>query len=242
MLYREVVNLWKNQKSMELISNFFLKFTYCSIKIDNEETRLRDVESIFKGEKVIGFRGDKKTIREIENHEKICESFSQISNENNAKLSIELIKRFHYILMKDCFTEELLLKGERPGEFRRNANTLELEGNLNLLFKNINSIELNEDNILECISYFSCEFEKLHPFKYGNGILVRILINYLLIGNNFLPIIIFYNDKEKYYLALKHFNERQEIDKMVNFLDDQAYKTWVKNYNIKLKSLRDFLD
>ena len=70
----------------------------------------------------------------------------------------------------------------------------------------------------------------------------RILINYLLIGNNLPPIIIFYNDCEEYHLALEYFNSKQEIDKMVKFLDEQAYKTWIKDYNVKLKTLKDFSD
>lgn len=67
-------------------------------------------------------------------------------------------------------------------------------------------------------------------------------MNYLLIGNNFPPIVLFGNDREQYYLALEYFNETQEISKMVNFLEDQAYKTWIKDYNVKLKNLKDFLD
>jgi hypothetical protein len=39
----------------------------------------------------------------------------------------------------------------------------------------------------------------------------------------------------------EYFNANQEISKMVKFLDDQSYKTWIKNYNVKLKNLKDFL-
>lgn len=72
-------------------------------------------------------------------------------------------------------------------------------------------------------------FESIHPFADGNGRVGRILLNYLLVTNNLLPIVIFYDDREQYYLALEYFNETQEIDRMVGFLDEQAYKTWIKN-------------
>ncbi|WPC42367.1 Fic family protein [Clostridium sp. JS66] len=79
---------------------------------------------------------------------------------------------------------------------------------------------------LSSISY-TCWFETIHPFADGNGRVGRMLINYLIIGNNLLPITIFENDSKKYYLALEYFNSNQEIDKMVYFLDEQVYKTWI---------------
>lgn len=253
MLYNKAVGVWRQGKTEDILEKFFLKFTYCSNKIENEETRLRDVESIFRGEKVIGFKGDKKTIMEIENHKKLCKNLLQISKENNAKLSIDLIKQFHYELMKNgCFSENLLFKGERPGEFKKGhyvvgfndvgSDPSEVEEDLISLVEEINNVQITKNNALKIISYFHCWYEAIHPFADGNGRVGRMLLNYLLIGNNLPPIIIFYDDREEYYSALEYFNEMQEIDKMANFLDGQAYKTWIKDYNIKLKSLRDFLD
>ncbi|MBU3104377.1 hypothetical protein [Clostridium gasigenes] len=68
------------------------------------------------------------------------------------------------------------------------------------------------------------------------------MLNYILIGNKLPPIVLFYNDREQDYLALEYFNETQEISKMFILLEDQAYKTWLKDYNFKLKNLKEFLD
>lgn len=167
----------------------------------------------------------------------------KLCNENNSKLSIGLIKQFHYTLTKNCFTEKLLLEGERPGEFRKRdyalglhntgAYALNIEGNLNLLVNVINDVTINENNALRTASYFHCSFQKILPLADGNEIVVRMLTNYLLISNNLAPIIIFYDDKEDYYLALEYFKSMGKIDRMVTFLDDQSYKTWLKNYNVK---------
>lgn len=118
----------------------------------------------------------------------------------------------------------------------------EVEANLNSLIEEINEVTINENNALKIVSYVHCWFETIHPFADGNGRVGRMLINYLLIGNNIPPIIIFYDDREEYYSALENFNMKQEIGRMVDFLGDQSYKTWVKNYNVKVKSLKDFLD
>lgn len=252
MLYKEAIKVWRSGNIEELLNKFFFKFTYSSNKIENNETRLRDVETVFKGEKVTNFKGDKKTIKEIENHKEVCFSIIDLAKKNKNKISINLIKQMHYDLMKDCFSEELLCKGERPGEFKKGDYVVglhdvgvspeEVEENLTSLIEEVNDIKINENNALKVISYFHCWFETIHPFADGNGRVGRMLINYLLIGNNLAPIILFENDREEYYLALEYFNDKQEINKMVKFLDNQAYKTWVKNYNEKLKKLKDFLD
>ena len=252
MLYKDVIKVWRDGKTKELLNKFFLKFTYSSNKIENNETRLRDVQTVFKGEEVKDFKGNKKTIKEIENHKEICENILQLCKENNSKLSIKFVKQLHYDLMKGCFSEEILNKGEKPGEFKKGDYVVglrdvgvtpsEVEGNLISLIEEVNEIEINENNVLKVVSYFHCWFETIHPFADGNGRIGRMLLNYMLIGNNLPPIVLFEEDREEYYLALEYFNSKQEIDKMVNFLDDQAYKTWVKDYNVKIKSLKDFLD
>ncbi|WP_368491071.1 Fic family protein [Clostridium sp. BJN0013] len=252
MSYKDCIKIWRKGISEELLDRFFLKFTYSSNKIENNETRLRDVETIFKGKKVADFKGNKKTLVEIENHRELCKNIFKLCKKYDSKVSIDIVKKIHYALMKNCFSEQLLLKGESPGEFKKGDYIVglhdvgvspdEVEENLDSLFKEINEVKINDNNVLTVISYFHCWFESIHPFADGNGRTGRMLVNYLLIGNNFPPIVLFENDREQYYLALEYFNETQEISKMVSFLEDQAYKTWIKDYNIKLKNLKDFLD
>lgn len=45
-----------------------------------------------------------------------------------------------------------------------------------------------------------------------------------------------FSDRKEYYWALVHFNEKQKTDKMVEFLDNQTYITWIKDYDLKLRS------
>lgn len=46
MSYTNAVKVWKEGNFKDL-DKFFVKFTYCSIKIENDQTRQRDVETIF---------------------------------------------------------------------------------------------------------------------------------------------------------------------------------------------------
>lgn len=248
-MYNDVVRIWRNGKTEDLLNRFFIKFTYSSNKIMNVATRFRDVESIFREERVSDFNGNTTTLKGIENHKHLCKDILRLSKENNAKLSVNLIKQFHYRLMNGCYTEEGLIKGEKPGECKRACHAgglhakVDIEESLGSLIKEINDVEISKDNALKVISYFyCCWLRKIHPFVCGNGRLGRVLFNYLLIGNNLPPIVIFYNNKEEHDLALEYFNQTNKLSKMVEFLEYQSYKTWEKDYNVKLKCLKDFLD
>ncbi|NNU78166.1 Fic family protein [Clostridium estertheticum] len=250
MIYKDCIKIWEKGLNKDLTNKFFLNFTYCSNKIRNNETKLRDVEFIFKDKRATGFNGDQKTIKEIENHKEIFDNIFELSQENKSKLSINLIKELHYKLMKDCYSNELLSRGEKPGRFKKGdyvvglhdeASPLGVEEKLSSLLDEINSIVINEDNALEVVSNLYCYFVQIHPFADGNGLLGRLLINYILLGNNLTPVIIFYNNTDEYYLALDYFNKTRKIDKMIEFLEDEAYKTWIKDYNLKIKSLKEFL-
>ena len=239
MSYQECIEMWRKGLNQKLIDRFFIKFTYSSNKIENGETRLVDVEKVFKGEKINDFKGSKETIKEIENHKEFCNNILRACKDSDSKLSLDLIKHFHKAIMKDCFREELLLKGEIPGEFKKGdyvvgihdvgAKPDEVEGDLISLIDEVNEIDITPKNALKVVSYATCWFNTIHPFADGNGRVSRMLLNYMLVRNNLPPIIIFESDKREYYLALEDFNETQEISQMVNFLEDQAYKTWLEN-------------
>lgn len=166
MLYKEAIKVWLSGKIEELLNKFFLKFTYSSNKMENNETRLRDVVSVFKGKKIVSFRGNKKTIKEIENHKRVCDSMMNLIEEHNSKLSIDMIKKLHYDLMSGCFRNELIAKGEKPGEFKKGdyvvglhdvgVHPSEVEENIISLIEEVNEISINEKNALKIVSYFHC--------------------------------------------------------------------------------------
>ncbi|ERI95260.1 hypothetical protein HMPREF1982_00401 [Clostridiales bacterium oral taxon 876 str. F0540] len=93
------------------------------------------------------------------------------------------------------------------------------------------AVKLNEDNALKVAGEFYCNM-----YSILGGRIARMLVNYVLIANNLPPIIFWYTDEEEHDRAL------QDTKEMIKFLDNQAYKTWIKDYNLKLKSLKEFLD
>ena len=62
-------------------------------------------------------------------------------------------------------------------------------------------------HIVKRIAQFHLSFEHVHPFVDGNGRMGRVMNNYLLIREGFVPIVILFGTRDKYYDAFKEFNE-----------------------------------
>lgn len=65
----------------------------------------------------------------------------------------------------------------------------------------------NHENIIRRLARFHLTFEHIHPFVDGNGRIGRVINNYLLIREGFVPVNIKFIDQKKYYAAFKEFDE-----------------------------------
>lgn len=66
----------------------------------------------------------------------------------------------------------------------------------------------SHESIVKRIAKLHLAFEYTHPFIDGNGRIGRVLNNYLLIREGFVPINIKFIDRKKYYEAFKEFDEK----------------------------------
>jgi Fic family protein len=64
-----------------------------------------------------------------------------------------------------------------------------------------------ESNIIERISRLHLSFESVHPFCDGNGRIGRVLNNYALIREGYVPINIAFADRAQYYDAFKEYDK-----------------------------------
>lgn len=257
MSYIECVELWKSKsliEKKEMLIRFGWKFTYGSNKIENSNTHLKDVEDIFNS-RTINTKSDitKKTENEIRNHKAVLKEITKgFLADTMGEITIDKIKKLHLKLMSGCYDLDRINKGEHPGEFKKGdyvvglhdvgASPEDVITELESLLEEVNEVGITPNNSLKVVAYFHCWFESIHPFADGNGRLGRLLLNYILLANDLPPIILFDRDRNQYYLALEEFTESQEIQKMVDFLEMEAEKTWLKDYNTKVKKLSVFLD
>ena len=76
----------------------------------------------------------------------------------------------------------------------------------------------SNENIIKRVAKLHLTFEYTHPFCDGNGRIGRVINNYLLIREGFVPINIKFIDRKMYYEAFKELDEKKEtavMEKMV---------------------------
>lgn len=80
-------------------------------------------------------------------------------------------------------------------------------------------ITSQEKHPLSIATYFHNRFLEIHPFEDGNGRIVRIFMNQILIKKGFTPIFITPTDRTQ-YLKLFETSDSKNISPMQNFFAD----------------------
>lgn len=101
-----------------------------------------------------------------------------------------------------------------------------------------------ENNIVKKIAKLHLDFEYTHPFVGGNGRIGRVLNNYLLIREGYVPINIKFLDRQKYYDAFREFqnNGKTEIMEELVYLalTNSYHKRLAYMENKKIVSLKEY--
>ena len=117
--YNNIVKEWRETKSLhDNLDNFYIKFTYNSGKIENDKVTYNDTRELFETGEVKKFSGDVITILELLNHKRFINNIESFLN-FKVSLTISFIKDVHKSLLKGCYTDKLINKGERPVNFKK---------------------------------------------------------------------------------------------------------------------------
>ena len=128
------------------------------------------------------------------------------------ELNLEMILLLHKMLISNI-RDEIAGHFRQENEWVRVANhiacdPLQIADKLDEMF--INYYSTPTENIIKRIALFHLTFEYIHPFVDGNGRIGRILNNYLLIREGYVPINIKFIDRADYYDAFQEFDENRK--------------------------------
>lgn len=144
---------------------------------------------------------------------------------------------FDYIFKKEKINEDLVLKlhsilmnGIRPdaGLYRRHgvritgvnlatANYLKVS---DLMPTIISKAGKTSKDIIGLSANIHSKFEQIHPFSDGNGRIGRLLMNAMLLKENFAPAIVRQEQKQLYYTYLYKAQTKDDSSQLEDFLCD----------------------
>jgi len=161
----------------------------------------------------------------------------EFTNENAKKheLDIDMILQLHKMLITGI-RDDIAGRFRQAGEFVKVANHIaprpdEIEDLMSKMLVEYNSS--TNLSIVERIARLHLNFENIHPFVDGNGRIGRVLNNYLLIREGYVPINIKHIDRQSYYEAFKEFDLANDTSVM----EDIVAKAITNSYHKRLAYL-----
>ncbi|HEY4495456.1 MAG TPA: Fic family protein [Candidatus Paceibacterota bacterium] len=132
------------------------------------------------------------------------------------ELSLEVILSLHKMLISNI-RDEIAGRFRKDSEFVRVGshiapNPKEVVDRLEKMLAEYNAA--SRENIIKRIAKLHLTFEYTHPFCDGNGRIGRVINNYALIREGFVPINIKFVDRKKYYEAFGEFDMKGDTSIM----------------------------
>ena len=184
----------------EYLKDFITRSTYNSNAIDGNKLTLTETRELLYCDMNLKINADGRSINEAINHKSAMEYVFLNINNYISNPTIENINNIINGNIKEFFLPDCCKK---------------LNINLFLNMEDYENFEKNKRNYLMWDYFYDGTnifrriaekyflFEKRHPFENGNGRTGRILINYELIKNNIVPIVIEKEIKKEYLKFLE---------------------------------------
>ncbi|EKD99383.1 MAG: hypothetical protein ACD_22C00278G0011 [uncultured bacterium] len=186
---------------------------YNSNAIENSTLTLEETEKILLQIDLDRFISE----REIFETKNLARVVAYIDHKaKGQELDLETIKLLHRILLSN-------IRDNVAGRFRQNNEYVRVGNHIapgpeqvvDLMQQMLTEYNAaSHENIIKRIAKLHLTFEHIHPFVDGNGRIGRVINNYLLIREGFVPINIKFIEKTKYYSAFKEFDEDSKTDIM----------------------------
>ena len=224
----------KNKESLlKLISETEVsEQVYNSNAIENSTLSLEDTEKILLQIDLDHFISERELF-ETKNLARIVSYIETKAKER--ELDLEMILLLHKMLLSN-------IRDDIAGRFRNLDEWVKVGNHIAIDPKNIKEglgnmlidYQINNDeNIIKRIAKLHLTFEQIHPFVDGNGRIGRILNNYVLIRENYVPINIKFIERELYYNAFRAFNANGNT----NIMEEIVGKALTNSYHKRLAYL-----
>lgn len=179
---------------------------YNSNAIENSTLSLEETEKILLQVDLDRYINERELF-ETKNLARVVEYINNKAHES--RISIESILLLHKVLLSNI-RDEIAGRFRNENEWVRVANYIAPNPKdvFNLINEMLIDYHVRDDlSMVKRIAKFHLTFEHIHPFVDGNGRIGRVLNNYLLLRDNYVPINIKFIDRSQYYQAFMEFDK-----------------------------------
>lgn len=210
----------RNSNSEKLFDNFDKAFevdyAHNSTAIEGNTLTLIETKVLLEDEISVGNKSLRE-IYEVVNHNKAFAYVKKCISENKL-LDENIVKDIHSILMENILVGGVYRNVEVriTGAKHKPPAPSEMYYQIKEFFSNINS--KSDLNPIELAAWTHAEFVKIHPFIDGNGRTSRLIMNYQLMRNKFLPVSINTEDRLEYFNLLEEYAVNGNLAPFVDFI------------------------
>ena len=200
----------------DIRDQFILKLTYHSNSIEGSTLTEPDTAAVLFDNIALP---DKSLTEQLEakNHQTALNYlFEHLLNDGI--IDENLIMKLHSILMNGIRSDAGSYRnhGVRiTGVYLPTANYMSIH---RLIGEMINKLTTQTGDIISLSASIHATFEQIHPFSDGNGRIGRLLMNAMLIKENFAPAIIRQEQKRLYYTYLYKAQTEEDKSQLEDFL------------------------
>ncbi len=157
------------------------------------------------------------------------------SKAKDKELDIETVLLLHKMLLSN-------IRDDVAGRFRNDKEWVKVANHIapdpKLILPKIQEMFAtyygnSRADVVKRIALLHLQFENIHPFVDGNGRIGRVIINYLLIREGFVPINIKFIDRALYYGAFKEFDAGSKT----KIMEEIVSKAITNSYHKRLSYL-----
>ena len=206
-----------------------LNYVFNTDKIEGNALSIQDVKTILTiGDSTITDK--KKEILETMNSKT---ALDRIFN-TNYEIDEDFIKKLNlatqngisetaglYKILENCLTDSSneIIDYTTPAQFVKER----MDKMISWYHKNKNSLH---PMVLATVVH--TQFVAIHPFDDGNGRVARLLFNFVLIKNNYFPLIFYNSDKQEYYSNIRR-SKYGDISGFLNYVI-QLYRNQIEEF------------
>lgn len=205
---------------------------YNSNAIENSTLSLEETEKILLQIDLDRFVSERELF-ETKNLARVTEYVE--SKAKDAELSLPLILFLHKMLIAN-------IRDDIAGRFRQGDEWVRVGAHIGADPKKIESLLAGmlttyrgskDGRIVERIARLHLAFEDIHPFCDGNGRIGRVVNNYELLREGYVPINIAFTNRARYYEAFKEF----ELEKITKIMEEIIGRALTASYHKRLAYL-----